>query len=184
MYKRRSLVPYCSEGNAAMMEDFNSSELADYYYVQLPNLHHGVSENKSHLFDIFARLKGEVDSTFTRIDMLNFVTDNNSRYTWDTDLFFEMHNLNLPKWVAKMTDTLNKGDELALFALSDAFNRQIFVFTKTRSKPWTTVEGGVDLSMSDLCLICDIHVIYLGNNNYGKIKMREQQFIFFSSYCL
>ena len=70
-----------------------------------------------------------------------------------------------------MTDTLNKGDELALFALTDAFNRHVFVFTK--NKPWTTVEGGVDLSMSDLRLIHDIHVIYLGNNNYGEIKMRE-----------
>ena len=79
------------------MEDFNSIQVPDNYYVKLGNLHHGVHENKSHLFDIFAQLKREVDSTFTRIDMLNFVADNNSRYMWDAHLFFKMHDLNRKK---------------------------------------------------------------------------------------
>ena len=84
-----------------------------------------------------------------------------------------MHNTNLDGWVKTMTDCLNRGDELAIYALCDMLKRQAFVFTRT--KPWTTVDGSIGyLTVPELCMMCDVRLIYLGNNKFGKIKCKPE----------
>ena len=51
--------------------------------------------------------------------MLNHVTENTSHYEWDAHLLLAMHGSNLARWSAKMTDPLNKGDEICVYALCD-----------------------------------------------------------------
>ena len=51
--------------------------------------------------------------------MLNHVAENTSRYEWHAHLLLAMHESNLARWSAKMTDPLNKADELCVYALCD-----------------------------------------------------------------
>ena len=84
-----------------------------------------------------------------------------------------MHGTNLDGWVKSMTDCLKRGDELAMYALCDMLKRHAFVFSWT--KPWTTVDASIgSLTVSELCMMCDVRLIYLGNNKFGEIKCKPE----------
>ena len=172
-FQLRALVPYLSPEDATTIDNFKQSELAEDYYVETINLRYGKLENKNHLFDVFSKYCGYDDSTYTRLDMLTFVAENTSRYEWNAHVLLKMHGTNLDGWVKTMTDCLNRGDELAIYALCDMLKRLAFVFTRT--KPWTTVDASIgSLTVLELCMMCDVRLIYLGNNKFGEIKCKPE----------
>ena len=114
-----ALVPYLSPEDAMTIKDFKLSELAEEYYVETINLRYGKLENKNHLFDVFAKYCGYDDSTYARLDMLTFIAKNTSRYKWNAHVLLKMHGTNLDGWVKTMTDCLNRGNELAIYAMCD-----------------------------------------------------------------
>ena len=172
-FQIRRLVPYLSPDDATTIETFENSELADSYYVETINLRYGKLENRNHLFDVFANYCGYEDSTYVRLDMLKFVAENVAHYEWDAHVLLKMHGSNLARWTASMTDVLNKGDELAIYAMCDMLKRHAFVYTCT--KPWTTVDSNVGkLDVTELCMLCDFHLIYLGNNRFGELKCKPE----------
>ena len=81
---------------------------------------------------MFANYCGYEDSTYVRLDMLKFVAENGARYEWDAHVLLKMHRSNLARWTASMTDVLNKGDELAIYAMCDMLKRHAFVYTCTK----------------------------------------------------
>ena len=84
-----------------------------------------------------------------------------------------MHGLNLARWSSRMTDPLNKGDELCIYSLCDMLKLHAFVYTKT--KPWTTVDSSItDLTIAELCMLCDVCLIFLGDNNFGVLKYKQR----------
>ena len=117
-FQLRALVPYLSPEDATTIEDFELSELAEDYYVETINLRYGKLENKNHLFDVFAKYCG-YDSTYATLDMLTFIAENTAMYEWNTNVILKMHGTNLNGWVKTMTDCLNRGDELAIYAMCD-----------------------------------------------------------------
>ena len=172
-FQLRALVPYLSPEDATTIDNFEQSELAEDYYVETINLRYGKLENKNHLFDVFSKYCSYEDSTYTRLDMLTFVAENTSRYEWKAHVLLKMHGTNLDGWVKSMTDCLNRGDELAIYALCDMLKRHAFVFTRT--KPWMTVDASIgSLTAPELCMMCDVRLIYLGNNKLGEIKCKPQ----------
>ena len=51
--------------------------------------------------------------------------------------------------------------------------RHAFVFTRT--KPWMTVDASIgSLTVPELCMMCDVRLIYLGNNKFGEIKCKPE----------
>ena len=118
-FQFHALVPYLSPEDATTIEDFKLSELAEDYYVETINLRYGKLENKNHLFDVFAKYCGYNNSTYARLDMLTFIAENTSRYEWNAHVLLKMHGTNLDGWVKTMTDCLNRGDELAIYAMCD-----------------------------------------------------------------
>ena len=172
-FKMCSLVPYLSPEDATMVEAFAQSELATDYYVETVNIRCGRYENKNHLFDEFATFCGYDDSVYLRIDMINHIAENSARYEWDAHVLLTMHGSNLARWSARMTDPLNKGDELCIYSLCDMLKRHTFVYTKT--KPWTTVDGSIaDPTVAELCMLCDVRLIFLGDNNFGILKYKQR----------
>ena len=168
----RSLVPYLSPEDATTVEAFDQSKLATDYYVETVNIQCGRYKNKNHLFDEFATFCGYDDSVYLRIDMINHIAENSARYEWDAHVLLTMHGSNLVRWSARMTDPLNKGDELCIYSLWDMLKRHAFVYTKT--KPWTTVDGSIaDLTVAELCMLCDVRLIFLGDNNFGVLKYKQ-----------
>ena len=124
-------------------------------------------------FDVFAKFCSYEDSTYVWLDMLNFVAENMACYEWDTHILLKMHGTNLSRRVATMTDCLNKGDELAIYAMCDMFKQKVFVFVHT--KPWATVDSSITtLTVPELCMMCDVTLIYLGDNKYSEIKCKPE----------
>ena len=71
-----------------------------------------------------------------------------------------------------MTDPLDKGDELCVYSLGDMLKRHAFIHTKT--KPWTTVDSSItDLTVAELCMICDVCLIFLGDKNFVVLKFEQ-----------
>ena len=172
-FQLHALVPYLSPEDATIIDDFEQSELAEDYYVETINLRYGKLENKNHLFDVFSKYCGYDDSTYTRLDMLTFVAENTTRYEWNAHVLLKMHGTNLDGWVKTMTDCLNRGDELDIYALCDMLKRHACIFTRT--KPWTTVDGSIgSLTVPELCMMCDVRLIYLGNNKFGEINCKSR----------
>ena len=122
-FQLRALVPYLSSEDATTIEDFEQSELTEDYYVETINLRYGKLENKNHLFDVFSKYCGYDDSTYTRLDMLTFIAENTTQYEWNAHVLLKMHGTTLDGWVKTMTDCLNRGDELAIYALCDMLKR-------------------------------------------------------------
>ena len=105
--------------------------------------------------------------------MLNFIAENTACYEWDAHVLHTMHGTNLARLVASMTDMLNKGNELSIYALCDMLKQHAFLFTQT--KPWTTVDGSIaNLAVPELCMMCDVRLIYLGENRYGEIRCKPE----------
>ena len=136
------------------------------------NVRYSKYENKNHLFDEFASFCGYNDSVYLLIDMLNHMAEDTARYEWDVHLLLAMHGSNLARWSARMTDPLNKGDELYVYVLCDMLKWHAFIYTKT--KPWTSVDSSIaDLTVAELCMICDVCLIFLGDSNYGVLKYKQ-----------
>ena len=172
-FKMHSLVPYLSPEDATTVEAFTQSELAADYYVETVNIRCGRYENKNHLFDKFATFCGYDESVYLCIDMINYIAENSARYDKDAHVLLTMHGSNLARWSARMTDPLNKGDELCIYSLCDMLKRHTFVYTKT--KLWITVDSCIaDLTIAELCMLCDVRLIFLGDNNFGVLKYKQR----------
>ena len=167
----RPMPAYLSETDALTVAEFLQTHYAAYYKIDVGNVHWGGEVNTNHLFDIFCDYHAQRDSVKTRFDMISFVTSNYRRYSWDCDLFLRMNKLTLNDWVNKMTYFGNCGDALAIYAMSDMYGVHSCIVTK--SKPWTTVANTFQGTDIDVLKLCQIKLIYLGNNRYGKLIPKD-----------
>ena len=164
-------MSYLLPSDAMTMDKFNDSKLSSDYFMEMVNLWCSKYESKNYLFDLFSKFGGYEDSTFLQLHMLNYIADNNAKTDWDTYILLALYDSNLASWCARITDSLNKGDELCMYTLCNMFKQHAFIFTRT--KPWTTVEGSIaDWAIAEQCMICDVHLIFLGDNNYGELKYK------------
>ena len=109
----------------------------------------------------------------TRLDMINFVSNNRERYVIDGHVVLKMHKTNLNAWACKMTYWENSADELTLYALSDLTKQHTVVITST--KPWSTVHPDVVLKdIHDLLNVCGVKLLYLGGNKFGRLRRKPQ----------
>ena len=61
----------------------------------------------------------------------------------------------------------NCGDALAIYAMCDLFGVHSCVITCT--KPWTTVANTFKGTAMDVLKLCQVKLIYLGDNKFGKL---------------
>ena len=99
--------------------------------------------------------------------MITFVTENMRRYSWDGDLFLRLNGLLLDTWLKKMSYWGNCGDALSIYAMCDMYGVHCCVIT--HMKPWTTVANTVKGTAMDVLKICQVKLIYLGENKFGKL---------------
>ena len=172
LQKRRPQPSYLSESEAVSTQDFSQSTFAEKYVLDIVNLYWPGHLNRNHVFDLFAEFLPHGDSGKTRCDMISFVSDNRARYSMDCHTVLKMHELNLTSWACRMTYFENPADELAIYALSDLVNIHTVILTRT--KPWTTLHPDTILIDTDQMLeICDVKLVYLGSNQFGRLRNRS-----------
>ena len=175
LHQMPAIPAYLSESDATIIEAFAKSELSLTYVLDTQNLYWPGAVNRSHVFDLFVEFLPHKDSGKTRLDMINFVSDNRERYVIDGHAVLKMHETNLNAWACKMTYWENSADELALYALSDLTKQHIIVITST--KPWSTVHPDVALKdIHRLLDVCGVKLLYLGKNKFGRLRSRPQNY--------
>ena len=151
------------------------SELSLTYVLDTQNLYWPGAVNRSHVFDLFAEFSLHKDCGKARLDMINFVSDNRKRYVIDGHVVLKMHETNLNAWACKMTYWENSADKLALYALSDFKKQHTVVITST--KPWSTVHPDIVLKdIHGLLDVCSVKLLYLGNNKFGRLHRKPQNY--------
>ena len=174
LQKRRPQPPYLSESDAVSTQDFSKSTFAEKYVLDIVNLYWPGHLNRNHVFDLFSEFLPHGDSGKIRCDMISFVSDNRARYSMDCHTVLKMHELNLNAWACRMTYFENPADELAIYALSDLVNVHTVILTRT--KPWTTLHPDTNLKDTEQMLeICDVKLVYLGSNQYGRLRKRPTE---------
>ena len=171
LQNRRPQPAYLSEADAVSIQEYSRSVYADRYVLDTVNLYWPGRLNRNHMYDLFAVHLPHNDSGKTRIDMLNFVTENKARYKMDCHTVLKMHELNLDTWSQWVVCFENGVDELAIYAMSDMV--QVHTTILTKSKPWTTLHP--DLPIQDtfqMLEICAIKLVYLGDDQYGILRTR------------
>ena len=175
LHQMQAIPAYLSENDSTTSWDFARSELAAKYVLDTQNLYWPSTINRSHVFDLFAEFLPHRDSGKTRLDMINFVSENKERYMLDGHIVLKMHETNLNAWACKMTYWENSADELALYALSDLTKQHTVVITNT--KPWSTVHPNVNVrDIHDLLNVCSVRLLFLGNNKFGRLRPRPPNY--------
>ena len=167
MPKLRPMPSYISEGDTVSVDDFMQSRFASDYVLDRCNIHWGGELNSNHVFDIYAGYHLSRDSNKVQLEMLEYVTVNSERYTWDCYTLLCMSGLSLSDWRAKMTFRANPVDTMAIYALSDQFKLHTSVITK--SKLWTTVTPDFQGNEWDVLETSSINLLYMGANRFGRI---------------
>ena len=171
--QRNAHPAYISESDAVNVSDFTRMELAEHYAVDTINLYWPGRVNKNHVFEIYSEFLPHGDAGKTRCDMINFVSNNKERYAMDGHIVLKMHETNLNQWACNMTYFENGADELAVYALSDLTNTHTAVITNNR--PWTTLHPDVVIKdVYHLLEICDVNLLYLGNQKFGRLRPRPK----------
>ena len=171
LQNRRPQLAYLSESDAVSVQEYSRSVFAERYVLDTVNLYWPGRLNRHHVYDLFLEYLTHGDSGKTRIDMLDFVTKNESRYLMDCHTVLKMHELNLDTWAQHVVCFENGADELAIYALSDLVQVHTTILMKT--KPWTTLHP--DLQLQDtfqMLEICDVNLVFLGNDQYGVLRKR------------
>ena len=175
LHQMHAIPAYLSESDATTIEEFARLELSTKYVVDTQNLYWPGTLNRSHVFNLFAEFLLHRDGGKTRLDMINFVSDNRERYVIDGHVVLKMHKTNLNASACKMTYWENSADELTLYALSDLMKQHTVVITST--KPWSTVHPDVVLKdIHGLLNVCDVKLLYLGGNKFGRLHRKPQNY--------
>ena len=175
LHQMCAIPAYLSESEATTIEEFARSELSSKYVLDTQNLYWPGTVNRSHVFNLFAEFLPHRDGGQTRLDMINFVSDNRERYVIDGHVVLKMHETNLDAWAGKMTYWENSADELILYALSDLTKQHTVVITST--KPWSTVHPDVILKdIHDLLNVCSVKLLYQGGNKFGRLHLKPQNY--------
>ena len=110
----KAIPSYVSEDDALTVNLFLQSEYARNYAIDIRNIHWGGEIHHSHVFDIYAVFSTTKDPVKVRLDMLEFVAENQKRYDWNAHLYLRMNQLTLDSWVRKMTHWDNCADPLTI----------------------------------------------------------------------
>ena len=168
----KQIVAYLSENDAVTVDQYVQSAYAREYAIDITNIHWGGEMHPGHVYDVFADYCKQ-DSLQVRLDMLKFVTENQKRYDWIAHLYFQMNNIDLNTWTQKMTYWGNGADALAIYALSDMLGIHSTVITRT--KPWTTIEGGIVDNVFDLLDLSVVKMVYLGSDRYAMLRKKTDK---------
>ena len=170
MPKMKPIPAYISESDATSVQDFLQCNLAREYTLDTSKITWGGEINNNHVFEMYSNYSVTKDSVKLRMEMLTFVSENSTRYGQYCYPLLKMHGLDLVSWTASITYFENSADTLCLYALSDMLGVHTCVITKNH--PWTTIDSSYGGTLEDIMKICQVNLLYLGNNKFGRLWKR------------
>ena len=118
------------------------------------------------MLEIFAAYSGmETDELHDKI--LQLVAQDIAYWSHVGSVVLPMKSLDFETWLTMMKIPICAVDELMLFMLCKIHDQHAMVFTN--SNLWTTVRENNNLSLDELYTICDVRLVYLGQDLYGEL---------------
>ena len=151
------------------LHKFQQSNLSNDYWIDTKYCFDQGCVNKEMLFEFF----GSFSSDNTLMVCANMISEVKAYQDWYECTAFIlniMKSLSLDSWLNIMKYEGIKGDEISLHALAQIYQRHVMVHTK--SKLWTTVKLDTNITEEKLHDICDVHLLYLGNDIYARLKKK------------
>ena len=103
-----------------------------------------------------------------RRNMVQWINDNKQKFEYQTLLAFTAKDSDLDTCLSTIDNNCTPGDEFALFALCQMYNRHALIVTS--SQIWTSIHPKHKMDNQELRRKCDLHLIYLGGNSFGILK--------------
>ena len=103
-----------------------------------------------------------------RRNMVEWINEHKQTFELQTLLAFTAKDRDLDSWLSSIDSNSTPGDEFALFALCQMYNRHTLIVTSNQT--WTSVHPKYGLDDHDLRRKCDLHLIYLGGDAFGILK--------------
>ena len=170
-YKFSDYINYIIPCNAMSIQEFNQSYLSKYYVLDTTFCFDHRNVNEDMLFELFGSFSND-DTITVCANMITEVKSYQEWYEQAASILNIMKSSSIESWLNVMKYEGIKGDEISLHALARIYQRHIMVHTK--SKPWTTVKLDSKISEEKLHEICDVHLLYLGNDVYCLLKKTQK----------
>ena len=116
------------------------------------------------MFSVFA----EDSPQQVRRNMVEWINEHKQTFESQTLLAFTAKDRDLDLWLSTIDSNSTPGDEFALFALCQMYNRHALIVTSNQT--WTSVHPKYGLDDHDLRRKCDLHLTYLGGDAFGILK--------------
>ena len=161
---------YCTcivECDVVRMCDYHKLPISNTHYIDLRYCFVENVFNPSHVLDYFAQYSG-LDCNELCMQALDLVKADREHWVHMASVVLPLRPQNFDEWLTAMSNNATACDEFFFFALSQLHYRHTIVYTMKRS--WTTLCAPGTMSDEELHAVCDLHLIYLGQDVYGLLQ--------------
>ena len=162
-------VPSIPKGTRSGLTNY-TTYLSKAYWIDTTRCYLNGRLNCDLLFELFGAYSGKSASEVRR-DMINYTK------TMKDDVINSCHTgmrlkgyKSLEAWIDIMERESTPGDEFCLYLLGKTYFRHVFVMTG--ENVWCTCETDRPLSIKELLEISSVHLVYLGQGQYGLLRKR------------
>ena len=171
------IMKHVSPGSGLQESMFSSLEQLKYYeldtrltfkgYQRKRGAKRKTMTNPTMLYTMFS-VFAEDSPQQVRGNMVEWINEHKQTFESQTLLAFTAKDRDLDSWLTSIDSNGIPGDEFALFALCQMYNRHALIVTSNQT--WTSVHPKYGLDDHDLRRKCDLHLIYLGGDAFGILK--------------
>ena len=171
------IMKHVSPGSGLQEGMFSSLEQSQYYELDTRLTFKGYQRkrgakkktitNPTMLYTMFS-VFAEDSPQQVRRNMVQWINEHKQTFESQTLLAFTAKDRDLDLWLSSIDSNSTLGDEFALFALCQMYNRHALIITSNQT--WTSVHPKYGLDDHDLRQKCDLHLIYLGGDAFGILK--------------
>ena len=162
-------VPSIPKGTRSGLTNY-TTYLSKAYWIDTTRCYLNGRLNCDQLFELFGAYSGKSASEVQR-DMINYAK------TMKEDVINSCHigmrlkgYRSLNDWIDIMEQETTPGDEFCLYLLGKTYFRHVFVMIGENA--WCTCETDRPLSIKELLEISSLHLVYLGQGQYGLLRKR------------
>ena len=162
-------VPSIPKGTRSGLTNY-TTYLSKVYWIDTTRCYLNGRLNCDQLFELFGAYSGK-SAIEVRRDMINYAK------TMKEDVINSCHTgmrlkgyRCLSDWIDIMERESTPGDEFCLYLLGKTYFRHVFVMTGENT--WCTCETDRPLSIKELLEISSLHLVYLGQGQYGLLRKR------------
>ena len=154
----------CDVVNCSLFQELTLGKI---YWLDTRNTLLNGRANPDHMFQLFRKFSDE-DPDCVRQCMIDIILEEPSKWQCAGHVSLQLNLLNIGEWCELMKQPHVSCDKLMLYVLSVVHSRHTIVYTAKCIL--TTINNINSLSVPELHSVCDVHLVFLGNHMYGKLK--------------